>query len=115
MARRTMTPSGCRYGHGPDRVAETPDGLHRCRTCANNAAVLRRARETLPDLPGLHDFMAAHGQEAIDRLRLALRKPASSALGPDGRYRYARPGRYHSLNEELAWRSAENLAGGYVR
>jgi hypothetical protein len=106
MAHRTVGPEGCRYGHGPDRMARTPDGLWRCRTCLNQANVLRRARRTLPDLPPRAEFVAAHGEDAIDRLRLAMRKPASHARQADGSYRYARVQRGRSLDETLAFRQA---------
>lgn len=109
-----VTAEGCRYGHGPGRVHQLPDGYLTCRSCLNYARVLGRARRVLPDLPLLHDFVAAHGFEAVDRLRLAMRKPASRARGADGRYRYARPSWHTPLDEELAHRGAVSLTGGEV-
>lgn len=67
------------------------------------------ARQTLPDLPKLHEFVAAHGFEAIDRLRAALRKPPSQAKGSDGKYRYARPLRYNPLDEVLGRKRAVTI------
>lgn len=109
--KRAVTSDGCRYGHGPERMHENPDGLWVCRTCRNYSIVLRNARKTLPDLPGLHEFVALHGFDAIDRLRRAMRKPPSQAKGPDGKYHYARPLRFRSLDEQLSYRRAVKIDG----
>lgn len=95
-------------------MRQTPDGLWQCRTYTNYSIVLQAARQTLPDLPPLHEFVAAYGFEAIDRLRLAMRKPPSQARGTDGKYRYARVLRYNSLDELLARREAVALTSSEV-